>query len=163
MSRSLLPLVLAALGGCDEEVIAVTIQPEPYWADVEDKQVTRGASLDYIDDRGILWQIDWRSATLSGPRFPPIVYDNADCDGTPYLPAEVPPSQAMWDPDEGVYKVVPPVVRIERLDDAWVRQGGCTRYGDLVIAYRLESVAEIGAFAPLINFFPPLHKVLPTP
>lgn len=157
MRRWMLGIVLA---GCGDEAFT-TVQPEPFWVDLTGAQVTRGSDLEYIDDRDIVWQIDWRSASLAGLPFPTVVYADDACAGRPYLIADVPPLHAMWDAGEEGWKVVRADARVQRIDDGFAKVGGCSKVVDLPVVYDLRDAIDLPGTPMPLPYVPPLRKVLP--
>lgn len=155
------PLAALALAAACGDQAFTTVQPEPFWVDAAGTPVTRGTDLEWIDDRGIVWPIDWRTATLSALPYPAIVYEDAACAGRAFLVADAPPLHALYDPDDDTYKIVREDARIERLDDGYAKVGGCSKVLDQPVVYDLRVVVELQGAPQLLPYVPPLRKVLP--
>src|SRR5690349_9344913 len=135
MRRALPLALLCACGGGGDDTVFSTVQPAYHWVDATGVDVTSGPELEYVDERGVAWPLDWRTGQVTAVAYPGKIYATSDCTGQDYVPAVVPPLHPLQKGEDD-YVMPKPSARMQMVDDAFTDVGpGCTPAGDDVIAY----------------------------
>lgn len=157
--RRALPLLL--LAACDEQEVFTTVQPAGLWVDALGHQVTSGPDLEFIDSRGVVWAIDWRTGQPAAPyAWPRTIYLQEGCKGTGFPEATAPPLHAIAKPD-GTFAIAQPSASVQTAAQAWVDLGDrCAVVPGGATVYSPSSILDLRG-VPRTGYTAPLRKILP--